>query len=131
MKKVRFFVVFFAIFSFFGNNTFGQDLYFNFVNNSEYLLHGVHIIPYDVAYDDYAEGYDWSDDLLPSITFDPGVSAPINIPSGYAPELCTFAVKVTYYADDGGFYEKILCYFDACEYTSLLINTDWSCQYEY
>jgi len=119
-----------AIFSLVSTKAFSQDLYFNFKNNTNYLLHGVHIIPYNEDAGDYEAGYDWSDDLLPDLTFDPGVTAPIYIPAGYASDLCTFAVKVTYYAADGKLYEKALCYFDACTYSTLLINADWSCIYE-
>ena len=130
MKKLFFYFSIIALISTISTKGFSQDLNFEFVNNSDYLLYGVHIIPYDDISGDYEGGYEWSDDLLPDVTFSPGVSAPIFIPAGYASDLCTFAVKVTYYAADDVMYEKILCYFDACEYSTLLINSDWSCVYE-
>lgn len=127
MKKVVFLVVF-AVISLFASRSFSQDLYFNITNNSDYLFYGVHISPYTAG--DTDPVYDWSDDLYPSDTFDPGATSEIYIPAGWYSSYCTFAVKVTYYGTDGGFYEKVLCYADACNYATLYINSDLGCTVE-
>jgi len=124
MKKLLILMSFFAIISLSASNSFGQALYFKITNNSNFRLYGVYISPHDQA-------EDWSDDLCTAALFNPGVEVEIYIPEDYYPTLSLFDVKVTYYGVDGNFYEKTLCYVDALTYTSLLINSDWSCVYEY
>jgi len=128
MRKIVFKLMMVAMLSLFANVSFGQDLYFSIANNTDYLLYGVHISPYTRG--DTNPVYDWSDDLYPQETFDPGAKSDIYIPAGWYPEFCIFAIKVTYYGQDGGFYEKILCYADVCNYASLSISGEFECTVE-
>ncbi len=128
MRKTFFKLLLVAVISLFANRSFSQDLYFTVTNNSNYLLYGVHISPYTAG--DTDPVYDWSDDLYPEETFDPGASSNIYIPADWYADFCTFAIKVTYYGTDGGFYEKVLCYADACNYANLFINDNLECTVE-
>jgi hypothetical protein len=126
MRKVLFTLSFFAIISLFASKSFSQDLYFNITNNSDYLLYGIMISPYDSA-DPYFT--DWSDDLLTAETFDPGVSVDIYIPADFYPTYCNFQFKLSYYAVDGSYQEKVLCWVDACEKGYVSFDNDWNCTY--